>query len=174
MDGGAIGAIGGIVGAAAVVVSLVFVGTQVRQNTQATERSNARQTSSDHERSLENFLDEKIADIILRGLEELTGLTPLERYRFDLATSIWLETVKQAYADSKLGSFPDDILVAYRNRLFIMLDTPGGVAWWEQRQAWFSPSSREEVNRLSNLGAPKEMENAGIGAPPRQSAGTDA
>jgi len=165
MDWDAIGAIGEIVGAFAVVISLIFVGIQVRQNTSATERSNARQTSSDHERSLENFLDEKVADIILRGLEGMDGLTPVEKYRFDMATSIWLEVVEQAFADSKIGSFPDDLLVAYRNRLFIMLDSPGGRDWWEQRQPWFSPSFREEVNRLRDQGTPQEMENAGVRNP---------
>ncbi|MGR9091032.1 MAG: hypothetical protein ACU85U_10690 [Gammaproteobacteria bacterium] len=163
MNWDAIGAIGEIVGAFAVVVSLVFVGIPVRQNTMATERANARQTASDHERSLENFLDEKIADIVLRGLQDLSGLTPVERYRFDLSSSIWLETVEQAFADSKLGLFPDDLLVAYRNRLYIMLDTPGGVAWWEQRKPWFSPSFRQEVERLRDQGAPNEMKHAGIG-----------
>ena len=165
MNWDVIAAIGEIVSALAVVVSLVFVGFQVRQNTVATERANARQTASDHERSLVNFLDEKIADIVLRGLEGLDGLTQVERYRFDIATSIWLEAIEQAFADSKLDSFPKDLLVAYTNRLYIILDRPGGLAWWEQRQAWFSPSFRAEVERLRKQATPEDMKNAGIGGP---------
>jgi hypothetical protein len=165
MNWDVIATIGEIVSAVAVVISLIFVGFQVRQNTVATERANARQTASDHERSLANFLDEKIADIILRGFEGLEGLTEVERYRFDIGTSIWLETIEQAFADSKLGLFPKDLLVAYTNRLYILLDRPGGLAWWEQHQAWFSPSFRVEVERLRKQATPEGMKNAGIGEP---------
>lgn len=163
MNWDVIAAIGEIVSALAVVISLIFVGIQVRQNTVVTERANARQTASDHQRSLENFLDETMADIILRGLEALDSLTQVERYRFDNATSVWLETVEQAFADSKIGAFPDDLLVAYRNRLYIMLDRPGGLVWWEQHQSWFSPSFRADVERLRKQGTPEEMKNAGVG-----------
>jgi hypothetical protein len=165
MNWDAVAAVGEMVGALAVVISLVFVGIQVRQNTVVAGRSNARQTATDHQRSLENFLEETMADITLRGLEGLEGLTEIERYRFDIAISVWLEAIEQAFADSILGAFPKDLLVAYTNRLYILLDRPGGLAWWEQHQAWFSPSFRAEVERLRKQATPEGMKNAGIGEP---------
>jgi hypothetical protein len=61
--------------------------------------------------------------------------------------------------------FPKDLLVAYTNRLYLMLDRPGGLAWWEQHQAWFSPSFRADVERLRKQATPEDMKNAGIGGP---------
>jgi hypothetical protein len=162
MNWDAIGAVGEIIGAIAVVISLIYVGVQIRQNTVVTKRSNARQTASDHERALTNFLEEDVAELILRGLNDIGALSHVEQYRFDLAVSIWLESIEQAYADAAIGSFPQEQLVSYRNRLFIMLSSPGGREWWSRRKVWFSEEFRAEIERLEKQGAPKDMAETGL------------
>ena len=67
MNWEAAGAIGELVGAAGVIASLIYVGYQIRQNTIATERSNARQTASEHGRALLSILDEDVADDVRVG-----------------------------------------------------------------------------------------------------------
>jgi len=153
-----LGNYGEFVGAIGVVASLVYLGIQIRQNTTATERSNARQIAAEHSRTLRSFMETEISDIILRGHQDLDILTPHEKYRWDLAMSSWLEIIEQAYADSKVGAFPEDILAMYRNRLSLIVDTKGGRQWWGNNRAWMSPPFRAEVDRILEEGVPEELE----------------
>ena len=141
-----LGNIGDFVGAFGVIGSLIYVGYQIRQNTIATERTNARLTSSDHSRALLGIMDEKVSEIVLRGAGDIDALTPTERYRFDIAITSWLETIEQAFADYRQKNFPEDLIFAYRTRIAAVLGAPGGRVWWSNRRVWFSQHFREEVD----------------------------
>ena len=122
MDWSAISGIAETVSAIGVIASLLYVGYQIRENTVAAERSNARQTASDHARVILSFVEnEEMADLRLRGLDDLESLSTVERYRFDLGMSVWLETIEQAFADAQIGKFSEDLLVEYRNRLALIV-----------------------------------------------------
>ena len=149
-----LGNIGEFFGALGVMGSLVYVGYQIRRNTVATERANARVTASEHSKSLQGIQDAEVAEIVLRGLEDLSSLTSVERYRFDLAIFMWIEAIEQAFADYDLGTFPEETMLVYRNRLPSILATPGGKAWWPERKAWFSASFCAKVEEL--LASPPE------------------
>ena len=122
MDWSAISGIAETVSAIGVIASLLYVGYQIRENTVATERSNARQTASDHARVILSFVEnEEMADLRLRGLDDLERLSTVERYRFDLGMSVWLETIEQVFADAQIGKFSEDLLVEYRSRLALIV-----------------------------------------------------
>ncbi len=163
MDWSAISGIAETVSAIGVIASLLYVGYQIRENTVAAERSNARQTASDHARVILSFVEnEEMADLRLRGLDDLESLSTVERYRFDLGMSVWLETIEQAFADAQIGKFSEDLLVEYRNRLALIVDTPGGRLWWTTRKSWLSPSFRNVVDRVLEEGTPEEIQSARI------------
>ena len=157
-----LGSLGEIIGALAVVVSLIYVGIQIRQNTIATERANARQAASDQKVALAMCLEEKVSEIILQGIDDISSLTDVDRYRFDIAMSAWLETHEQALADSRLGLFPEGMLFAARNRASVLFDGRGGHEWWERRRSWFSPEFRSWMDQLRAEGRPEDMRGAGL------------
>jgi len=74
MNWDAIGAIGEIVGAAAVVLTLIYLSRQLRQNTEAL-RSGAWQATQDSEHQFDALLtgDRELAAIFVRGLKEGIG-----------------------------------------------------------------------------------------------------
>ena len=161
MNWDAISGVAESIGALGVIASLIYVGYQIRGNTIAAERSNARQTASDHARAVLSLQDEQTADIALRGMADLDALSPVEQYRFDLLMTVWLEAIEQAYADYRLGVFPEELIHEYRNRMAGALDSPGGRLWWERRSPWFSPPFRVIIDELL-ANPPEEMKNAGI------------
>jgi len=148
MNWEAIGAIGEIVGAAGVIITLVYLSVQIRQNTSATNRANVRNVLESNNSALKSLLDESVADLFIRGLKSLDTLSEIERYRFDNAFYQWVGSCEQAFIDNREGRFSADSLVVYENALTGYLLTPGGSQWWEERQIWFSPPFREDVNRL--------------------------
>ena len=63
-------------------------------------------------------------------------------------TNIWLQTIEQAYADFRVGLYPDDSIAPWANSVQGFLSTTGGTAWWEERKFWFSQEFRLDVDRL--------------------------
>lgn len=161
MNWDAISGIAEAIGAAGVIGSLIYVGYQIRQNTKATQRTNARQTHADHATALHAALDEQVSEIVLRGIENIDALTPQERYRFDIVVTVWLEAVEQAFADYRQEDFPEDLIQPFGKRIAGILGAAGGRKWWAQRSEWFSDSFRKEVDSLLE-NPPVSAERAGI------------
>lgn len=133
----------------AVVVTLIFLIIQMRQNAKMLTRSNARQTVADHNGALQSLLDKEISELFLRGNNKgLQTLSLEERYRFDLAYTIWLSSVEQAFADHREGVYPAEQLVPFQSVVPAFLATQGGNEWWSERCVWFSQQFRHEVEQL--------------------------
>jgi hypothetical protein len=144
-----LGAIGEFIASIAVLITLVVLVFEMRNNTKILVRSNARATYDQEGEALRALLDGEVAELYLRGHNEgLDALTPVERYRFDLALVIWLHAVESAYADHKDGFYPADKLVPFDNAIPGFLTTPGGAVWWSERQFWFGPEFRSVVDGL--------------------------
>jgi hypothetical protein len=141
-------AIGEIFASIAVLITLIFLVVQMRQNTLATRRANVSHTWDRNSEALVALLDEGVSEIFIKGLKSLDSLSEVQRYRFDVAFYNWLSAVEQAFLDSREGMHLSDQLVAFENSVPGFLGTPGGKVWWEERQIWFSRAFRADVERL--------------------------
>ena len=149
MNWDAIGASAELLAATGVVISLGYLSVQMRHNTVAVRRSNARQTTSDNNATLRSLAEnEDLSALIVRGFSSLEDLDLVERYRFDTALVQWLLNVEQTFADHKDGILPDATLVMYKNAVPGYLNTPGGSAWWDDRRVWFSEEFRVTVDSM--------------------------
>jgi hypothetical protein len=166
-----LGSVGEFISSIGVLATLIFLVVEMRRNNRLQLRAAAKQTAREDVTSLQSLLQEDVAELFLRGNEQgLSSLTPVERYRFDLAYVIWLHSIEQAYADFHAGTYPAENLVAYENSVPGFLSTPGGAEWWNQRKFWFSHQFRDDVEML----LAKRGEEAGFAGPtPRSSAETD-
>jgi hypothetical protein len=96
----AIGAIAEVLGAAGVIITLAYLAVQIRQNSHQLARSmQATRVAADDAvaRGFDQWRqllisDEKVSEIYVRGLENLSDLDPTERLRFNqlLTTFIWI------------------------------------------------------------------------------------
>ena len=80
-----LGSIGELVAAIVVVITLVFLTLQMRQNTQAVKNSSALaglQFWTDFLRPIAH--DSELADLYARGMQSFVSLRPDDRVRFDL------------------------------------------------------------------------------------------
>ncbi|MGR8949756.1 MAG: hypothetical protein ACU84Q_17070 [Gammaproteobacteria bacterium] len=166
MNWEAISGISDAVSALGVIGSLIYVGVQIKKNTLETRRSNARSTSHDHGAAIHAILqDENVAELILKGCDDLQSLTDVERYRYDLATLVWLQAIEQAFADIRQRDYPDDMEDTYKVMVPGVLNTPGGLEWWASRKPWFSAAFQKEVDELL-ANPPEEHTHAGVRAWP--------
>ena len=139
-----------IVGSAAVVASLIFVGFQIRQNTKATR------AASHHEVSVAlNWINllwarsGEVSHIWIAGLSERGALTPQERWRFDSMVRAYLHICETMYIQAGLGSGDFGIVMAEENGIKTLFASDGARQWWAENPFGFSPEFRQYIDRLT-------------------------
>lgn len=144
-----LGSIGEFISSIAVLTTLILLLVEVKRNNVIQRRQNAKQSARDNGNALQAVLAVDVSEIFLRGnTEGLAALTAHERYRYDVTYYIWLQTIEQAYADFRVGLYPDDSIAPWANSVQGFLSSTGGTAWWEERKFWFSQEFRLDVDRL--------------------------
>lgn len=91
MNWDAIGAVGEVLGAVAVVGTLGYLALQIRQNTER-ERLSQEFVSNQYFNELRVLVasDPELAEIEMKGVSDLSWLTDLERRRFDELIVSWI------------------------------------------------------------------------------------
>ena len=101
--------IGEFVGGVGVLVTLTFVGVQLRQNTRAVQRSSAREAGNAIVAAVQIYTtNAELADITLRAFASLDSVTPGERYRFDGWMYCWLHAHEQEHLASRERAYLDE------------------------------------------------------------------
>ena len=99
------GAIGEIIGAAAVLISLIYLAKQIRQNTRQLQASVEATRLASFESNVRsgNFIrellvrDREISDLFLRGLKGLSRLDDTDRFRMDMLLRIVFAESQRTY-----------------------------------------------------------------------------
>jgi hypothetical protein len=125
----------------AVIVSLVYLALQVRQNTQslrtenygrALDRIAAMQSQLSRETELSRFFSKGVADPSL--------LTPAERIRFTWALYEAFGAFEFMYDAAKSRALPEEVWVRWSSTVMWWLSFPGVQSWWRHRPVPFSAS----------------------------------
>lgn len=136
-----------------VILTLVFLAVELRQNTRAL-RANAFQTvASEFARFDGQFVyDPAYADLVLRSLMSLEQLTPNERYRVAMAASLRMQLFDSLYYWHCQGVLEKPRWEAFERQCAAWIQHPGMRAWWQQSQVFYTPEFVAHVNaRILNL-----------------------
>ena len=142
------GAISEMVGAIAIIVSLIYVGVQLRQNTQATRVN----TSQAFVQTVGGIMGHQIQepefrDIYWRGLAGLSNLHGSELAAFGGWTAQLLREFESFYFQWKAGAFEDQIWSGWNCQYRDLFGYPGAQEVWTIRRHQFSDEFREFVER---------------------------
>jgi len=148
MDISELGALGEFVSSIAVLITLIFLVLQMRQNARLMRRDNARKAHDTNSQALAGLLDAGVSELFIKGLNSLDSLSEVERYRFDNAFANWMLGCEQAFLDQREGDLVKGQFTTYKNAVPGYLITPGGRQWWVERKVWFSEDFRNEVDEL--------------------------
>jgi hypothetical protein len=143
----ALGNIGDFVGGIAVVVTLLYLATQIRQNTrqvtQSVELARAQtiRGSNDIQQSLVAIAqDSELARIFLAGLSEYSSLSGEERLRFTLILGAIVSPIAAHVTEQiSLGFIGDERFGDQAASLKQFLSAPGGHEWWKRNAYQFAP-----------------------------------
>ena len=154
MNWDAIGAMAEVLGAIGVVVTLLYLSRQVRENTRSIGRSN----THDALRSIADFnqfiaTDPELVDLFWRGTADPDTLSHEEWQRFVSLASTLIRKFELLYLDHASGSLADDIWSAQANNIRTWMAKPGVVRWFDELGSHVHPRFRRFVTSLPS-GAP--------------------
>jgi hypothetical protein len=141
----AVGAIGQIVGALAVVVSLVYLAIQIRQSTRVMMAESARAAVAavrDFNKSM--IEDPSVAKIFRMGAENLSNLTIDERAQFAHVALNFFKTAEDLHYQYVRGTLDNDVWESWRTIVAVYATSPGFREYWSSRSAFFTPAFRAE------------------------------
>ena len=147
MNWEAIGAVGEMLGAAGVIVTLIYLARQIRLSATATRLSMSHSIASaarDWNRPL--LEDPNLAWTFQVGTEDPMALDPKERARFiELCFSL-LRMFEDAYYQFQNGALDEEVWSGYERLYIAYALAPGFQMYWEQRRETFRPDFRAFID----------------------------
>ena len=151
MNWDAIVALSQIVAAVGVILSLIFVGFQIRQNTRALQRA-------EHNSTMEQWTvirqaiaqNRDIAELMTAGLQGERVLDAADQLRLEqmLQENAW--AAFHIWDRTQRGIFPKGTFEATGGALLKqLLMTPGGATWWQNAKGYgFHPGFVADVDAM--------------------------
>jgi hypothetical protein len=154
MNWEAIGAIGEVLGAAAVVVTLGYLAVQIRQNSQAVKNSAAQSLLSEANGSLRvAAADPATARAVILGQTLFDELSEGERAQFITWMFAWMRTIEQAYFQYAKGYIDEEIWEGHRAHHRQLIQAPAIKIWWSHRRYFFSQKFQKYMDEIAALGS---------------------
>ena len=152
MNWDAIGAVGEIIGAIAVVASLIYLATQIRQSrheSQAASRdSMAKLTTDILLRVAENS---ELASIFRRGQNNIENLSEDEALQFICLLYSIFESWETAFSQLKRGTMSDQDWKKWDVIIGQYMSQPGTKFFWETFSNRFDSSFAQHLNSISPM-----------------------
>jgi hypothetical protein len=147
MNWEAVGAVGEMLGAAGVIVTLIYLARQIRLSNAATRLSMSHSIASaarDWNKPL--LEDPELAWTFQVGTEDPTALSPKEKARFiELCFSL-LRMFEDAYYQYQNGALDPEVWRGYEKLYIAYALAPGFQMYWEQRRETFRPDFRAFID----------------------------
>jgi len=155
MNWSAISAVADVVAAIAVVVSLVYLASQIRSGIRA-----LRTTMRDnvfHSLQEWNYVvasDQELPAIFQRGAADFDSLDEKERARFVHIMFSFFKLFENIYLHNREGSVGEEAWTQNKMFLSLYVNQPGCRHYWENRKAAYDSRFREMVDRMGKAPIP--------------------
>jgi len=138
--------IGQVIGAIAVVISLIYVALQIRQNTYAV-RSATAQTVYEHFAKWYHLVaaDAELSRIIAKGLRNYGSLAEHDRVRIVAAFMAFLSYSQNAFLKWREGLLAQPLCRGWELVIMNLVCAPGGKVFWKERAYMFGDEFRQYI-----------------------------
>ena len=142
------GALGELIGGIAIIVSLIYISLQIKQNAFALKSSTAHTTLEDlADVYLFPAQNSEIADIFFRGLQDINALEGAERLRLYGYFHKFFRTIQNTHYQFTLGALEPEQFKGITEQFIFITMMPGGQAYWQERKSWYSEDFQAYVDR---------------------------
>lgn len=145
-----------MIGGIAVVVTLLYLALQIRQNTKAI-RSSSFHGVTDSFNEINNLLarDQSLARIFRIGMEDLDKLSDDEKVRFGFMFLSPFRVFETIYFQRESGTVDPRLWNAEKRSMQFLLSGPGARAWWRANPLSFTSEFRRFIETEILCGPPE-------------------
>ena len=143
-----LGNLGEFIGAIAVVLSLLYLAVQIRQNTRSV-RGATYQALVSHAAEMNSSLfgEGTVPEIFLKGRADLSTLSEVECFRFQILVYQVFQSFETMYLLNRDGMLEDTFVKSKLNVLQRWLSQPGIRSVWSERRGELHPEFVAFVER---------------------------
>lgn len=150
MNWEAAGAIGEIVGAAAVVVSLVYLASQIRTQNREARAASVHQVMHEYSTAISILHEPEMADIWVAAIEDFDSLSPSQRLRFVIYLTVAIRSFEDAYFQWREGRLETDVWHSLLTPLVDVKSTEAFRRYWELRRHQVRPEFANYIDGLED------------------------
>lgn len=148
MNWDAIGAIGEIVGALAVVLSLIYLSIQIRTQNKESRLASVHQIVVAQRESMRMFIEPQVSEDYLTVINNYEKATPAQKLRFTMCVMVALKANQGAYLQFLENRLSDDFFEPFGAQLADMMVNESVQQVWNIRQHQFDRRFREYVDTI--------------------------
>ena len=142
------GALGELIGGVAIVVSFIYVGVQIKQNTNALKLSTAHDATADlADINLLPAQNTEFADVFFRGLQDINSVKGSERLILYGYFHKFFRTYENAHYQFTRGALEPAPFKGITTQNIFLASMPGAQAYWQERKSWYSEEFQAYVDR---------------------------
>lgn len=134
-----------IVGGAIVVITLIFLVIQLRQNTRALMSATV---LGSHNTTLTVYgmlLEDSMIHVLVKGMPNPSELSPVEKAKFNAFWTATLQNYQQTYFQIRTGAYDKSLYDGWWQVLRDNFLSPGFQLHWEQKKFILSPEFQDFV-----------------------------
>ncbi|MDX1405477.1 MAG: hypothetical protein R3192_13105 [Woeseiaceae bacterium] len=138
-----------IFGTVIVVISLVYVGVQVRQNTRTQQVHAAQNFVGIYNTFTSDLTRPDLATLWYKGIQSFHQLQEGEAVQFSALAGQLMRVFESAYLQWRAGALEDQLWQASIKSIRDTLAMPGFGQWWEFRKSWYSEDYRLFIDTIA-------------------------
>lgn len=154
----AVGAIGEIVGAAGVILSLAYLASQIRTQNREARVAAVNEWTNQWNNFLVSFAENpSLAELWSRGVHDFSCLSPAEVVQFSSQCGRLFRVGESIHDQYVQGRFDPKTWRGVERTLQDVARFPGGKAWWPTRSHWYSDEFVALVQPWFDSSEPQRM-----------------
>ena len=155
----ALGNIGDFVSGVAVLITLVYLATQVRQHTAVLRTASRQDLTSGYRAHNQHHLDPKVSEAYAVGLRNYLDMPPAQKRMFARAINDHALFLQTAFALYESGALGDENYSPYLTWFACQVATPGGAVWWKATRGFYNDGLVDSVeSRLAAGDLPNALD----------------
>ena len=142
-----LGNIGDFIGGLAVVVTLIYLALQIRQNTASVQAATVQSAAQANAELMDRFgSDPELLKFYIEGVQDFESLSPDDRARFSSVMGSIMHRGEGMVDQVERGLLPPEALEGAANRLRGTFAGPGTLAWWGRGKYVYSANFQRWVD----------------------------
>ena len=146
-----------IIGALAVVVGLLFVGLEIRGNTEAQQFTATQTLVAEYNKAITSINDREFVCVYIKGSSDFESLSQSDKIRFSIQMQPIFRTFEQLHYSALHGTIDRNVYSGFERQFAAIMRLPGNQQYWSARHDWFGITFQEhaeKVMRENPLGEP--------------------